>query len=221
MKRRDVLRATTLASAGSAGAAGLAAAETPTEGETASDGTPTPDGTGTPMNGTQTGNATATATPSGGATETVAVGPGGEFVFRPGTEEPLEISPGTTVRFVWESDNHNIVVDSQPGDADWPGMEELKNTGFEYEYTFEVPGTYEYFCQPHKAAGMVGTIVVEGAGGGGGGGGGGGEQDPHEMGVPWQAQYVGIATLLGMIVSLVFTFYVLKYGESPHASGGN
>lgn len=216
MKRRDVLRATTLASASTVGAAGVATAETPTEGGT-TDATATPGGTRTPA-----GNESATSTPTGGTTEVVAVGPDNEFVFTPGTEEPLSISPGTTVRFVWESDTHNIIVDSQPGDAEWSGLEEIKNTGFEYEYTFDVPGTYEYYCEPHRSAGMVGTIVVEGAGGGGGGGGGDGdEQEPHEMGVPFQAQYVGIATLLGIVVSLVFTFYALKYGESPHASGGN
>ena len=29
-----------------------------------------------------------------------------------------------------------------------------------YSHTFDVPGTYRYFCQPHEAAGMVGTLVV-------------------------------------------------------------
>ena len=53
------------------------------------------------------------------------------------------------------------------------------------------------------------------------GGGGGGEVDPHELGVPFQAHFVGIATLLAIFVSLVFSFYVLKYGESPHSSSPN
>lgn len=121
----------------------------------------------------QEGTATETGDGSGGTTKTVKVGPDGEFVFSPGTDEPLTISPGTTVRFVWESDNHNIVVDSQPDDADWSGMEDLENTGFEYEHTFETPGTYEYFCEPHKAAGMEATIEVRAESSGGGGSGGG------------------------------------------------
>jgi plastocyanin len=37
----------------------------------------------------------------------------------------------------------------------------LIDSGDAYTYTFEVPGTYEYFCIPHEQAGMVGTIVVE------------------------------------------------------------
>jgi hypothetical protein len=45
--------------------------------------------------------------------------------------------------------------------------------------------------------------------------------DPLHMGVPFQAHFVGIATILMMVVSLIFTFFLLKYGESPHAKGGN
>lgn len=29
-----------------------------------------------------------------------------------------------------------------------------------YEHTFDVPGQYDYFCVPHEAGGMVGTVVV-------------------------------------------------------------
>jgi plastocyanin len=34
------------------------------------------------------------------------------------------------------------------------------NPGGTYSHTFDVPGTYKYFCQPHEAAGMVGTVTV-------------------------------------------------------------
>ena len=34
--------------------------------------------------------------------------------------------------------------------------------GDTYEFTFEQPGTYRYFCIPHEEAGMQGTIVVGG-----------------------------------------------------------
>jgi plastocyanin len=33
--------------------------------------------------------------------------------------------------------------------------------GETYEHTFEVAGTYGYFCIPHEMSGMKGTIVVE------------------------------------------------------------
>lgn len=93
--------------------------------------------------------------------KTVTVGPDGEYVFTPGTENSLRITSGTTVKFVWESDTHNIYVDSQPESANWQGHESIENTGFTYEHTFEVEGTYHYWCEPHKSLGMVADIVVE------------------------------------------------------------
>jgi len=193
MKRRDFLRAASVPAAATTAAA-------------------TTSGLGVAQEGSDGG---------GGGTETVTVGPGGSLVFSPGTDEPLRIAPGTTVEFVWESDNHNIVVESQPEDAGWGGHEPLENTGFTYEHTFETLGTYEYYCEPHRSAGMVGTIeVVENPDAGGGGGGGGGEKELHSFGVPIHAHWVGAATILGIIVTIIFTFYVLKYGESAHTGTG-
>jgi len=97
---------------------------------------------------------TATAQADGSST-TVTVGPGGSLVFEPGTAESLQITPGTTVEFVWDSDNHNIVVESQPDSANWEGHEPIENAGFSYTHTFETLGAYEYFCQPHKLQGWV------------------------------------------------------------------
>lgn len=37
----------------------------------------------------------------------------------------------------------------------------LLEAGETYEVTFDEPGTYRYYCIPHEADGMVGTIVVE------------------------------------------------------------
>ncbi|MFC7235920.1 plastocyanin/azurin family copper-binding protein [Halosegnis marinus] len=144
----------------------------------------------------------------------------GSLVFDPAE---VYVSPGTTVTWVWESDGHNIVVDSQPEGANWEGTEggasQLYDTGYEYSHTFEELGEYEYVCAPHRQAGMVGTVVVNESGAPPSGG--GGEVEPEEMGVPIQAHFVGIATILAIAVSLMFTFFLLKYGESPHASGGN
>jgi plastocyanin len=33
--------------------------------------------------------------------------------------------------------------------------------GETFEVEFDAPGTYEYFCIPHEASGMKGTIIVE------------------------------------------------------------
>jgi len=44
-----------------------------------------------------------------------------------------------------------------PGDTDAGDVP----AGESYEHTFETAGTYEYFCIPHEASGMLGTIQVE------------------------------------------------------------
>lgn len=209
MKRRDFLRATGGSGAAVALGSGVAAGQQETGTATGtSSGTGTPSGTGT---GTGTGTSSGGGG-GGGPTKEVLVGPGGSLVFEPTT---LEITPGTTVRWVWESDNHNVVPQSQPDGASWDGEGSpgtTFNSGHEYTYTFETLGTYEYVCTPHESAGMVGSIeVVETLSQAGGG-----EQDLHSLGVPIQAHWVGVATILMLFLSFVFTFYTLKYGESPN-----
>ena len=220
MKRRDFLK---VASGAAGGAAAVGTASASSDPSLSNQEGTTTTGGGSGGGGTQTtgggGGTQTTGGGGGGGTETVEVGPNNEFVFKPGTNEPLSITPGTKVEFVWKSDTHNIVVESQPDGANWEGHEPIENSGFTYSHTFETEGTYKYYCEPHRSAGMTGTIEV----GAGGGGGGAGQvtQDPHEMGVPFQAHFVGIATVLMMFVSLVYTFFVLKYGESRHASAPN
>jgi plastocyanin len=97
---------------------------------------------------------TATATPREG-TVTVDVGPG--FFFRPAS---LRVRAGTTVRWAWHSDGHNVAVDEQPDDANWRGHAAIEDTGFTYEFTFTVPGAYRYVCEPHIRQGMAGRLTV-------------------------------------------------------------
>lgn len=91
----------------------------------------------------------------------IAVGPGGTFWFKPGTDVTPRVPTGTEVTFEWESDNHNVVVDSKPPESDWVGTDgKLFNSGHTESYTFTEPGRYEYFCQPHQNVGMHGAFVV-------------------------------------------------------------
>ena len=91
----------------------------------------------------------------------VDVGPNGQNVFSPGTNDPLRIDAGTRVRWVWRSANHNIAVREQPDGADWGGEPNIHHTDHTYEYTFEVPGEYDYVCEPHEGMGMTADLVVE------------------------------------------------------------
>jgi plastocyanin len=94
--------------------------------------------------------------PGPDADETVTVAPGNEHTFSPGN---LEIDPGTTVAFEWDSGGHTVTVDSKPDDAAWSGVESTQSAGSTHTHTFDVPGTYEYHCSVHSD--MQGTITVE------------------------------------------------------------
>ena len=165
----------------------------------------------------------ASGTAAAQSAKEVTVGPGGNLTYEPAE---VYVKPGGTVKWSWDSDGHNVVAESVPEGADWSGTEggdgKLYDTGHTYEHTFETKGEYSYYCTPHKTAGMIGKVIVNDAGAPASSGGGGAEEaDPEHMGVPIQAHFVGLATILAIIVSTIFTFFVLKYGESPHASGGN
>ena len=226
MKRRDFLKIAT-GSAGGAAAVGAVGARSSSasaglqeedgNNTTSGNGTTGTAGNGTAGNGTQGGGG---GLPGAGTTKTVTVGPNGDLVFDP---ETVYIQPGATVEWVWDSPNHNVHAQEVPEGAEWNVQTPIQGPEATYSYTFEGPtGEYNYQCDPHANQGMVGTVVVNESGQAPGGGEGGeAELSPHEMGVPFQAHYVGIATILMMLVSLVYTFFVLKYGESQHASAPN
>jgi len=157
--------------------------------------------------------------------EVGASGNGGNLAFSPAG---IWIDPGTTVIWEWtgEGGGHNVQAVDGPAE---PGSETASEAGFTYEFTFteEHAGITNYECVPHSSLGMLGSVAVgEGVPtvevGGGGGGGWPTELEAfaHEVGVPIQKHYVGIVSFLGIAVSLVFTFYVLKYGESPNTGQG-
>jgi len=223
MKRRDFLRtaggatvATAAASAASSSAAAASGADAIQDGNTTQpeDGGNQTDGGGNQSDGG--GNDSAGGGLRGsGQTQTITVGPGGDFVFDPAS---VEILPGTQVVWEWESDNHNVEPESQPDSANWEGETEIFNTGHTYSHTFTVEGEYAYFCRPHLAAGMEGTVTVTEDAGSGGGGGSYEPPDPAHMGIPVQKHFVGALAFMGIFVTLVFTFYLLKYGESAHTA---
>ncbi len=98
---------------------------------------------------------------NGGGQATVEmITEGGDNYFDP---IGLQVEPGTTVTFENTSGAHNSVSydDRIPSGAEtWD-----TTIGETAEHTFETEGTYDYFCRPHKTAGMVGRIVVGEPGG--------------------------------------------------------
>lgn len=94
------------------------------------------------------------------------------------TPETTQISSGGVVKWFNDTEEAHTVTaveDSLPdgaeyfssGDAssedeatdDLAG--ELIEPGESFEWTFEEPGTYRYYCIPHETDGMVGSVVVE------------------------------------------------------------
>ena len=77
------------------------------------------------------------------------------MVYKPAV---LQIEPGDTVRFVSEDPGHNAVSEENMLPE---GAEPFKTPlSKDAEVTLDAEGTYGYFCQPHKGAGMWGLILV-------------------------------------------------------------
>jgi len=205
VSRRGILKT---AAAGTVTAAGVAGAATAQE-DTTTAGGDSGNGTTTGGNGTA-GNGTTTGTGGGGGggeTVTVNVSTGSnDLIFEPGTSEPLYISPGTTVEFVWKGSlSHNVAVQSQPSGASWEGHESLEVAPFTYSHTFDTLGEYEYVCTPHESQGMVGSIVVNESGEAPVTGG-------YETILPDSAQTLGVAATGTMVSVLGLAYFFLKYG---------
>jgi len=220
MKRRDFMKIATGSAGGVAAIGAAGARSSPTSVAMQEEGNnTTTSGNGTTGNGTA-GNETDGGGDGGGAAQTkeVAVGPNGQNVFEPAE---VYVKPGDTVKWVWEGPGHNVHATEVPEEGGWDVQTEVTGPPFDYSHTFEGPtGEYNYVCDPHASLGMEGVVIVNESGSAPAQE-GEAELHPEEMGVPFQAHFVGIATVLMMIISLVYTFFVLKYGESQHASAPN
>ena len=69
----------------------------------------------------------------------------------------ITVEPGTTVTWV-QSGNNSHTTTSYDGLWD-SGMIE-GGSGGTFSFTFEEPGTYDYFCIPHESLGMIGSVTV-------------------------------------------------------------
>lgn len=79
------------------------------------------------------------------------------------TPDELTITVGEVVEWVFEGGGHNVYPTDIPDESDWEGTEGFDQypKGHVHVHRFEVPGTYDYHCQPHSNLGMEGTIIVE------------------------------------------------------------
>lgn len=111
------------------------------------------------------------AAPASAETYTVKMGgDNGMLVFQPAK---LTVKPGDTVKWVINKvPPHNVVFDATaiPGQdkalaksLSHQQMEMSPGKSFELTVPENAPaGEYSYFCAPHRSAGMVGKLIVEG-----------------------------------------------------------
>ncbi len=115
----------------------------------ATEGTPIPSAAGEPE-ASPTVALTETPTPAGAVFEASME----SLKYIPAV---IEIAAGTTV--VWTNDDvvaHTVTQRAKPEDQLFSSP--LLAPGEGFSFTFDTPGTYEYFCMPHPF--MAGTVVV-------------------------------------------------------------
>ncbi len=83
----------------------------------------------------------------------------GKAYFSP---DKLTVQPGDTVTFENAQDSpHEVMFINVPKQVDEMIMSPMQNKkGDKFSYTFTIPGTYQFHCHPHEAAGMKGTLIV-------------------------------------------------------------
>jgi plastocyanin len=111
----------------------------------------------------------AAASPASAETVTIKMGgDNGTLVFQP---DKVTVKPGDTVKWVINKvPPHNIVFNDAaiPGNdkalaksLSHPQLEMTPGQGIELTIPKDAaPGEYNYFCAPHRSAGMVGKIIV-------------------------------------------------------------
>ena len=93
------------------------------------------------------GAANVTVTASGTTPTSVAFSP-----------DAVTINQGDTVTFTQVSGSHNVMfVGESLAMPSIPGM------GWSFARTFSTPGTFNYYCVPHRTLGMTGTVTVTAA----------------------------------------------------------
>ncbi len=103
------------------------------------------------------------AAPASAETVTVKMGAdSGQLIFQP---SEVTVKQGDTVK--WLNNKfppHNIVFEGSGAIASKSHEQLMFSPGESYEVSFSdvEPGTYTYYCAPHRGAGMVGKITVEG-----------------------------------------------------------
>jgi len=89
---------------------------------------------------------------------------GGQLVFVP---DEVKISAGDSVTWIGNKGMpHNVVFDEE-NVPDGTALDKINHEdmigeeGEKVTSKFDKPGTYAYYCEPHRGAGMNGTVIVK------------------------------------------------------------
>jgi len=162
MKRRRYLR--TIGTGACAGLAVLAGCGSPD----GTAGTDSPAVNGDDENGTTETVATGGDTAAADESNAVAmITDEDQYYFDP---IGIAVGSGGTVTWTNESGSHSATAYTEgnpqsevtriPEDAEGWNSETLSEQGATFSHTFDVDGTYDYYCIPHKSLEMVGRVVV-------------------------------------------------------------
>lgn len=80
------------------------------------------------------------------------------FNFKP---DPLTVKAGTKVTWV---NQDSAVHTASAGTRTKPSKDfdgNLPESGGKFSYTFDKPGTYDYYCKLHSGPGMTASVIVE------------------------------------------------------------
>lgn len=70
----------------------------------------------------------------------------------------LHVAPGTTVR--WKNTTSNYHTVTPDGHTQWTQWQ-TATMGETFEVRFDNAGTFPFYCMPHRALGMMGTVIVQ------------------------------------------------------------
>lgn len=77
------------------------------------------------------------------------------------TPQTAEIVVGDTIRWTMVSGDHTVTSGTGAADANAGQLfDETLNEGQSFTYVFGSAGSFPYFCRPHEADGMTGTVNV-------------------------------------------------------------
>jgi len=77
------------------------------------------------------------------------------------TPSVLTISVGDKVTWANSEGFHNVNGTTATYPENPESFSNSTGTGWNYSHTFNIPGVYNYQCDPHVGLGMVGQVIVE------------------------------------------------------------